>query len=152
MQYKFQWDACCSWWTICGAPETNGDKWQLPVDFCGLDFPGNQLECRSFCHLWQWEWMSDIMLDQLWPLYLPTGNVDEFLNHTLWLSLQLCASAPQNLSFLPIPVSLTSHFSFSLFLLPAFFLLIWEYDLSWWLREEIEKNVYFRKRNVSNVS
>lgn len=36
------------------------------------------------------------MLDQLWPLYSPAGNVDEYLNHILWLSLQLCAPVPQN--------------------------------------------------------
>lgn len=146
MQYKFRYDACCSWWTICVASETNGDKWRLPVDFCRLDCRGNQPEHCSFCHLWQWEWMSDIMLDQLWPLYLPSGNVDEYLNHTLWLSLQLCASAPQNLSFLLIPVALASHFSFSPSFLSALSLFILEYDLSWWLREEIEKNVYFRRK------
>lgn len=118
--------------------------------FCRLDCRGNLPEHCSFCHLWQWEWMSDIMLDQLWPLYLPSGSVDEYLNHVLWLSLQLCASAPQNLSFLLIPVALASHFSLppapTLFSLCAFCLFIWEYDLSWWLREEIEKNVYFRKK------
>ena len=87
VQYKFWYDTCCGWWTICGALETYRDKWRLPVDFCSLDCQGNQPQHCSFCHLWQWEWMLDIMLDQLWPLYLPSGNVDEYLNHALWLSL-----------------------------------------------------------------
>lgn len=115
VQFKFLCDAAVVDGQICGASETNRDKWRLPVDFCRLDCQRNQPEHRSFCHLWQWEWMSDIMLDQLWPLYSPSGNVDEYLNHTLWLSLQLCASAPQNLSFLLILVAPASHFSFSLF-------------------------------------
>ncbi len=44
-------------------------------------------------------------------------------------------SSALSLSLLPFPSFLS-----------AFCLFIWEYDLSWWLREEIEKNVYFRKK------
>lgn len=117
MQYKFWYDARRTWWTICGASETNGDKWRLPVDFCRLDCPRNPPEHCSFCHLWQWEWMSDIMLDQLWPLYLPLGSVDEDLNHTLWLSLHLSSSKISlfSLSFLisPLPPSFLSAVSLS---------------------------------------
>lgn len=89
--------------------------------FVGWTAKGISL-CCSFCHPWQWEWMSDIMLDQLWPLYSPSGNVDEFLNHTLWLSLQLCASAPQNLSFLSslLSLSLSLLISPSPFFSPCF--------------------------------
>lgn len=85
------------------------DKWQLPVDFCRLDCCKNLPEHCSFCHLRQWKWTSDIMLDRLWPR-LATGNFDEYLNPTLWV----CSSVPQ-----PLQISLfSSSLSLSLLIFP----------------------------------
>lgn len=66
-------------------------------------------------------------------------------SHTLTESAALYLSLPKSL-FSPHPCR--SRFSFFHFpsFPSAFCLFIWEYDLSWWLKEEIEKNVYFRKK------
>lgn len=68
-------------------------------------------------------------------------------SHALTESAALRFSSPKSL-FSPHPCR--SRFSFlllhpptpPLFFLSAFCLFIWEYDLSWWLREEIEKKMF----------
>lgn len=115
----------------------------------GLHCQGNQPKHCSFCHIWQWEWMSDIMLDQL---YSPSGDVDEYLNHTLWLSLQLCAPAPQKSVFPPHPCrSCFPHLSF-----PFFPLRVLPLHLRIWFvmvtGRGDRKKCLFQGENVSNVS
>lgn len=127
-----------------------GIRWWLPVDFCGLDDCGNQpehcsvslssLAMRMNVRHYAWSAMTTIFaLRKCWQI---------LESHTLTDSAAL---RPKISLFFSLSSLLSLLFHSSPFLL--FSLLIWDYDLSWWLKEEIEKKMFTSgKKNVSNVS
>lgn len=140
------YDPCCSWWTICVSSETNGDKWQLPVDFCRLDCRGesawallilSSLAMRMNVRHYAWSAMTTIFaFRKCWRI---------LKSHALTESAALRFGSPKSLFSLHPCRSRFSFLPFPSFLC-AFCLFIWEYDLSWWLREEIEKKCLLQEK------
>lgn len=126
-----------------------GIRWWLPVDFCGLDDCGNQpehcsvslssLAMRMNVRHYAWSAMTTIFaLRKCWQI---------LESHTLTDSAALRPKISLFFSLIP-PVPPFSQFSFSPLFSPhlrLWFVMVTE-------RGARKKNVYFRKKNVSNVS
>lgn len=152
VQYKFLYDAYCSWWTICGTLETNWDKWRLPVDFCRLDRPGesasavlilSSLAMKMNVRHYAWSAMTTIFaLRKCWRI---------LKSHALTESEGLRFSSSKS-PFSPDPSLslLISPFPLSLLCLLSLHLRIWFVMVT--ERGDRKKMFTSGKKNVSNVS
>lgn len=125
-------DVCCSWQAACGASETNEGclliflRGGILRDSAWALLILSSLAMRMNARHYAWSAMTTTSaLRKCWQI---------LKSHILTELAALHYSTPKTSPFPSSP-------PFS-----AFSLFIWEYDLSWWLREEIEKNVYFRKK------